>query len=86
MRASLRSGGRDHRYSLDFAKYKCRFVCARSSASSGFGLSPTEARPGEAPNYNGVDTEARREFRLTTSVAPTDASKNREIVTADGSS
>jgi hypothetical protein len=35
------------------------------------GLSSTEASQGEAPKYIGIDTEARKEFCLTTPVAPT---------------
>ncbi len=50
-------------------------TCALSSASSGFGLSPTEARPGKAPKYIDVDTEARSAIRQTTSSAPTGAAK-----------
>jgi len=37
------------------------------------GLSSTEARPGGTPKLIGVVTEARKEFRLTTSAASTEA-------------
>jgi hypothetical protein len=47
---------------------------------TGFGLSPTEARQGEAPKYIGVATEARREFRETTPVAPTEGATRTAVL------
>ena len=57
---------------------------ARISASSGFGLSPTEARSAGGPKFICVDTEARSEIRQTTSGAPTDASNPPAITTPTG--
>ena len=48
------------------------------------GLSPTEARPGEAPKYIRVDTEARTEFCVTTSGAPTEVGNRHAIATELG--
>lgn len=43
------------------------------------GLSATAARPGEAPKFIRVHTEARSEIRETTSGAPADAAKRQPI-------
>ncbi len=51
--------------------------CARNSAPSGVGLSPTEARSVGGPEFIGVVTEAREEFCLTTPGAPASASHSR---------
>ena len=44
----------------------------------------TEATSAGRPKYISVDTEARIEFGLTTSVAPTDAANPPVITTPDG--
>ena len=48
------------------------------------GLSDTAARPGEAPKYIGVHTEASFEIPETARVAPTGASKRQAITTKIG--
>ncbi len=57
-----------------------RFVMsAQGNPPTSVGLSPTEASSVGAPKLVGVDTEARIEFHLTTSGAPTGASKRQAI-------
>ena len=48
------------------------------------GLSPTEAISVGRPKYINVDTEARREFSLTTSRTPAEAAKSPAITTPRG--